>query len=469
MRRIAIIGAGSVIFCKTLILDILGTPDLEETEFALMAPSIGKTSQVAEYVLEVIRANGLNARVFVTTDRREALRNASYVIASFQIGGLDAYRMDCHIPLKHGIDQCIGDTLGPGGIFRALRTIPVALDLAHDMLELCPHALLLNYVNPMAMVCWALGTTGIRHVGLCHGVQTTLDLISGYVDVPKQQIDFLCAGINHMAWFLRLESGNRDLYPVLRERFELPEYYANEKVRGEVMRHFGFFMTESTGHLSEYLPWFRSSAEGLSLYCDEPGFGGETAAYLTWCEHVASRHGDRILDEVSHKLPQRSIEYGSYIIEAIETGRVFRFNGNIRNDGAIANLPQDCCVEIPIFADRNGLNRTLIGALPTQLAALNQTNIQVQRLAVEAAMTGDPERVVQACALDPLTASVLTLHRIREMVAEMLEAESQWLPQFKGSKLRPTPHIPIPADVIRAPVPVDPALAIMARFGELTK
>jgi alpha-galactosidase len=468
MRRIAIIGAGSIIFCKTLILDILAIPNLEDTEFALMAPSMNRISQVEEYINSVIKVNGLKASAFATTDRREALKGASYVIASFQIGGLAAYEMDYKIPLEYGVDQCIGDTLGPGGIFRALRSIPVMLDLARDMQDLCPGALLLNYVNPMAMICWALGETPVKFVGLCHGVQTTLDLISGYIGVPKKDVDYLCAGINHMAWFLKIEAYGKDMYPLLRENFEKPEYYVNEKVRGEVMRHFGYMMTESTGHLSEYLPWFRSSNRALGLYCDEPGFGGESGAYYNWCRHVEGKYKENMtLGQSGTALPHRSMEYCSWIIEAIETGVPFRFNGNVRNDGAIANLPVDCCSEIPIFADRNGLNRTIVGKLPSSLAALNLININVQRLAVEAAKTGDVDLVMHACSLDPLTSAVLTLNEAREMAGALLEAERPWLPQFEGTTMRRTPTISIPKDVQRAKVPVDPALAIMARFGEL--
>ncbi|HOV70038.1 MAG TPA: alpha-glucosidase/alpha-galactosidase, partial [Clostridia bacterium] len=330
MRKIAIIGAGSIVFCKTLILDTLATPGLEDTEFALMAPSTVRSAQVEEYIQKVIDANGLPAKVWKTTDRREALKGADYVIATFQVGGTSAFELDYKIPLRHGVDQCIGDSMGPGGIFRALRSIPVMDELADDMKELCPNALLLNYVNPMAMMCWALGDKGINFVGLCHGVQTTLDLIAGYVDVPKDQIDFLAAGINHMAWFLEIKHNGKDLYPILRERFEKPEYYVNEKVRGEVFRHFGYFMTESTGHLSEYVPWFRSSERALELYCDEPGFGGASGAYYNWCAYVADKFADKkILDNEPLTLPKRSIEYGSYIIEAIELGKVFRFNGNV--------------------------------------------------------------------------------------------------------------------------------------------
>ncbi|MCL6459317.1 MAG: alpha-galactosidase [Gorillibacterium sp.] len=470
MRRVAIIGAGSIVFCKTLMLDIMATKALEETEFVLMAPSTAKTAQVEAYANKVIQENGLKSKVSITTDRREALAGADYVICTFQVGGVTAFEMDYKIPLKYGVDQCVGDTLGPGGIFRALRSIPVILEVAKDMEELCPDALLLNYVNPMAMIGWALGETKVKFVGLCHGVQTTLDLIAGYVDVPKTEIDYVSAGINHMGWFLKLEHEGRDLYPVLREKFEQPEFYVNEKVRGEVFRHFGYFMTESTGHLSEYVPWFRKNARELSLYCDEPAFGGESGTAYNWSAYVADKYNQpHIMDGEPLKLPPRSVEYCAYIIEALETGKPFKFNGNVRNDGMIANLPAECCAEGPIYADGTGLNRLLVGDLPPQCMAINLTNINVQRLAVLAARSGDPEMVVHACALDPLTSAVLSLKEIREMVTEMLEAEQAWLPQFAGRKPRATPTIVIPAGVQRAVVPIDPALAIYSRFGELAK
>jgi len=470
MSKVAIIGAGSIVFCKTLILDILATERLEDTEFALMAPSTRRTPQVEAFVSKVIEANNPPAKVWVTTDRREAVMNADYVIATFQVGGITGFEHDYKIPLSYGVDQCIGDTLGPGGVFRALRSIPVIMDLARDMEELCPNATLLNYVNPMAMICWALGKTNVPFVGLCHGVQTTMDLISGYVGVPKDEIDFLCAGINHMGWFLKLALNGQDLYPLLREKFEQPAYYVNEKVRGEVFRHFGYFMTESTGHLAEYVPWFRKNRKALDLYCDEPGFGGESGAYYNWCRYVADKYtGTEILEDEPIALPTRSIEYGSYVIEALETGRTFKLSGNVINGGMITNLPADCCAEGPIYVDRTGLHKTIVGDLPPQCAALNMTNINVQRLTVEAALTGDPEHIVHACAMDPLTSAVLTLKEIREMAAEMLEAEKQWLPQFEGKTINPTPTIEIPADIERADVPVDPALAIMARFGELAQ
>jgi len=469
MAKIAMIGAGSLVFCKTLMSDFLATPALAGSEYRLMAKTHTRLDKMAAFVNRMIKDNGIDATVVSTTDRHEALKDADYVVVMIQAGGVEEFRQDYEIPLKYGVDQCIGDTMGPGGVFRALRHIPALLEIARDMRELCPKAVLFNYANPMAMCCWALGRVeGLQFVGLCHGVQTTMDLIASYTGVPKDEIDYLCAGINHMGWFLRLENKGRDLYPLLKANFEKPGYYVNEKVRAEVMRHFGYFMTESTGHLSEYLPYFRKNKKALQLYCDEPAFGGETGAYYKYCAMLAEKFAKtEPLSIESTELGPRSAEYCSHIIEARETGVPFRFNGNIRNDGYITNLPQGCCVEVPIYADRTGLNATVVGNLPPQCAALNMSNVQVQGLVVEASFSGNPELVMNAVAMDPLTASVLTLHEIREMVAEMLAAEANWLPQFAGKKLRPVPAISIPKDVRRAEVPVDPALAIANRFMKL--
>jgi alpha-galactosidase len=469
MIKIAIIGAGSIVFSKTLITDILASK-LTNVQFYLMDPNETKAGYVKRYAERVIRENGLSAEVITTTDRRAAIRDAKYIISTFQIGGLRATELDYEIPLKYGVDQCIGDTLSPGGIFRALRSIPVTMNMARDIEELSPNALVLNYVNPMSMVCWALGKTRVKFVGLCHGVQVSLDLVSSYTGVPKSEITYLSAGINHMAWFLKLEHKGRDLYPLLRERFEQPAYYANEKVRGEVFRQMGYFMTESTGHLSEYLPYFRKNQKALDLYCNEPAFGGESGAHVKWSRVVAAKYaeGDILKDEPG-KLQPRSVEYGSYIIEAIETGDPFHFQGNVTNEAMIPNLPEDCCAEGPVYADGSGLHKVIVGELPPQCAALNLTNINVHRLTVEAALSGDPETIVHACALDPLTSAVLTLKETRDMASEMLEAQRQWLPQFEGKHIRPTPIISIPKDLKRAKVPIDPALAIAMRFGELTK
>ena len=465
------IGAGSLVFSKTLMADLLATPVLAGSEYRLMALTRTRLDKMHAFVQRMITDNGVQATVVSTTDRREALKGADYVVVMIQSGGVEEFRQDYEIPMKYGVDQCIGDTLGPGGVFRALRHIPALLEIANDMRELCPQALLLNYANPMAMCCWALGRVpGLQFVGLCHGVQTTMDLIASYTGQPKEEIDFLAAGINHMAWFLKLEHRGRDLYPLLKENLEKPGYYVNEKVRAEVMRHFGYFMTESTGHLSEYLPYFRKNQMARDRYCDEPAFGGETGAYYKYCAMLAEKFAlSDPLSLESTALGPRSAEYCSHILEARETGKVFRLNGNLRNDGYITNLPPGCCVEVPIYVDRNGLNATVVGNLPSQCAALNMSNVQVQGLVVEASFTGDPELVMNAVSMDPLTAAVLTLREIREMVAEMLAAEAKWLPQFTGKKLRSVPTISIPKDVHRAEVPVDPALAIANRFMKLAE
>src|SRR5512138_2248848 len=469
MAKIAMIGAGSLVFCKTLMSDFLSTPALKGSEYRLMALTRTRLDKMHSFVQRMIDDNGIEATVTSTTDRREALRGADYVVVMLQAGGVAEFKQDYEIPLKYGVDQCIADIMGPDGVFRALRDFPLLLEIARDMLELCPKAILFNYANPMAMCCWALGRVpGLQFVGLCHGVQTTMDLVASYTNVPKDEIDFLAAGINHMAWFLRLEHRGRDLYPALKENFEKPGYYVNEKVRGEVLRHFGYFMTESTGHLSEYLPYFRKNQKALDRYCDEPSFGGESGAYYKYCAMLADKFAKTDpLSIESTALSPRSAEYCSHIIEAKETGEVFRLNGNVRNDGYITNLPTGCCVEVPIYVDRLGLHPTVVGNLPPQCAALNMTNVLVQGLTVEASFTGDPELVMQAVALDPLTSAVLTLGQIRDMTAEMLEAERKYLPQFAGKNLRPVKTISVPATVRRQDVPLDPALAIANRFGKL--
>jgi alpha-galactosidase len=472
MPKVAMIGAGSLVFCKTLAMDMLATDCLKGAEICLMSRTRKKLDQMEGFLNRVIDENCLPAKVTSTLNRREALAGADYVINMIQVGGVDAFQLDYEIPLKYGVDQCIGDSLGPGGVFRTLRTAPVMAEMVAEMEELCPNALLLNYTNPMGACCYLLARVAqrVQFIGLCHGVQTTLDLISRYVDVPKDQVDFLCAGINHMAWFLSLKDkrDGRDLYPLLRENCEKPEYYVNEKVRCEVMRHFGYFMTESTGHLSEYVPWFRSSERALKRYCDEPGFGGASGAYYKFSRMIADKFRKvNYLDSESTDVVRRSVEYCSYILEAHQTDRPFRLNGNVRNDGYITNLPAGACVEVPVFVDGHGFHPAVVGDLPPQCAALNQSNITVQKLTVDAALTGDPEYAMQAIAMDPLTSACCTLAEVRKMTAEMLEAQREWLPQFKGRKLRETPAVKIPKKLNRVDVPVDPALAIANRFGEL--
>jgi len=469
-RKIAMIGAGSVVFCKTLLNDILATPSLADSEIVLMNRTEPKLRRMEAFAKRMVRDNGLKANIRGTLDRRKAIKDANFVVVMIQVGGIKAFGFDYEIPLKYGVDQCIGDSLGPGGIFRGLRTIPVLTDIARDMKDLAkPGAIMLQYANPMAANCLALGRIpGVSFVGLCHGVQTTLDLIARYCNVPKNEISYTCGGINHMDWFLTLSHHGRDLYPTLREVFEKPEYYKNEKVRGEVFRHFGYFMTESTGHLSEYVPWFRKNKAALDLYCNEPSFGGESGAYYTWGKALEEKYAAHDpLEYESSKIDSRSVEYCSWIMEAVATGKPFRFMGNVRNDGLIANLPPGCCVEVPTFADDTGLHPSVIGPLPPQCAAACLTNVSVQALTADAALTAEPEHIVHALAMDPLTAAVCTLKQIRDLAAELIEAERAWLPQFAGKKITPKPTIAIPKNCRPVDVPLDPALAIGKRFGTL--
>ena len=433
MPKITFIGAGSVVFTRNLCNDILLTPALQNSTIALMDIDERRLAQARDLVQALIDRRGVRAKVEATTDRRAAVRGADYVITTFQQGGLEAYAQDIEIPQRYGVEQCVGDTLGPGGVFRALRTIPVLIELGREMDELAPDALLLNYVNPMAANCWAVDrATGRPHVGLCHSVQGTSELLADWAGVPYDELRFRCAGINHQAFFLELRRGGEDLYPAVRAATERPEIYGSEPVRIDLMRHFGYFVTESSGHASEYSPYFRKSARMVeeelvprfTSPADEWFDFGRTGGYLRTC--LARRE-----EAPDGEVPgARTHEYGSFIVEAIETGRPFVLNGNVPNRGSIPNLPDGCCVEVPCVADANGIRPTMAGALPPQLAALNRTNINVQELVVEAALTGSREAVFHAVALDPLTAAVCTLEEIRELTAELLEAQRPWLPQF---------------------------------------
>lgn len=440
MPRITLIGAGSVVFTRNLCNDILLTPALQDSTISLMDIDPERLAQARDLVQEIVDRRGLSAKVEATTDRREAVRGADYVVTTFQQGGLEAYSLDIEIPQRYGVEQCVGDTLGPGGVFRALRTISVLLDLCDDMDDLAPDALLLNYVNPMAANCWAVDALrGRPHVGLCHSVQGTSEMLAGWVGAPYDEVVFLCAGINHQAFFLDFRRDGEDLYPEIRAAVEKEEVYGSEPVRIELLKHFGYFVTESSGHASEYGPYFRKSKEMVDEELvplfdnDEDGWFdfGRTGGYLRHC----LKRLEESQEPGNSSLPSgRTHEYGSYIMEAMETDRPARVNGNVPNRALIPNLPKGCCVEVPCLVDGNGVQPTAVEHYPAQLAALNRTNINVQELIVEAARTGDTEAVHHAVALDPLTAAVCTLPRIRTMVDEMLEAQARWLPQF-GKKI----------------------------------
>jgi alpha-galactosidase len=444
MSKITFIGAGSMVFTRNLCSDVLFSPVLQDSTITLMDVDAVRLEQSRKVVQAIVDRRGLPARIEATLDRREAIAGADYVITTFQQGGLDAYRLDLEIPQRYGVEQCVGDTLGPGGVFRSLRTIPVLIEMGHEMDELAPDALLLNYVNPMAANCWAFDRgTGRPHVGLCHSVQGTSEMLARWINVPYEEVVYRSAGINHQAFFLDFKRDGEDLYPLIWEAIKNPEIDGEEPVRIEIMKHFGYFVTESSGHASEYMPYFRKSAKMINEELvprfknprDEWFDWARTGGYYRHCIERQTRFENEyeaMIADGSVVPTNRSHEYGSRIMEAIETHQPAVIAGNVPNRGLIDNLPQGCCVEVPCLVDGNGIQPTKIGAIPTQLAALNRTNINVQELIVEASLTGNTEAVYHAVMLDPLTGAVCTLDQIRSMVGDLLEAQKQWLPQFNN-------------------------------------
>lgn len=442
MTKITIVGAGSTVFTRNLCSDILLVPELQDCTIALMDIDPERLEMARALVQAIADQRGLKTKVEASLDQRKAVKGADFVITTFQQGGLEAYKLDIEIPQKYGVEQCVGDTMGPGGVFRALRTIPVLIELGEDMDEVAPDALLLNYVNPMSANCWAFfEATGRPHVGLCHSVQGTSEMLAKWAGASYDEVTFFCAGVNHQAWMLDFYRGDEDLYPKLWQAIEKPEIYATEPTRIDIMKHFGYFVTESSGHASEYMPYFRKTPamiekELVPKYKDEVNHWFDYARTGGYLRHCISRFKDYkqeytdLLDGTKHIRDERSHEYGSIIIESIVTGRLSKIHGNLPNIGLIDNLPEGCCVEVPCLVDGNGVLPIKVGDLPAHLAALNRTMVNVQSLIVEAALSGDPESIVHAVMLDPLTAAVCTLDQIRAMVAEMFEAQRQWLPQF---------------------------------------
>lgn len=424
--KITLIGAGSVVFAKTLIGDVLQFPELADARICLMDIDPARLKVAEVMTQKIIRKLGVRATVSATTDRRVAVTGAKYVICTIQVGG---YRpgtvIDFEIPKKYGLQQTIGDTLGVGGVFRALRTIPELVGIARDIADVgAPGCLLLNYTNPMAMNCWAVDrATGIRHVGLCHSVQGTSAQLAGFAGLDPEDVNYVVAGINHMAFFLKFEYRGQDAYPLLFQALEDPER-RSELVRFEMMRRLGYFVTESSEHQSEYVPYFIHHGEEVIRRFNVP-----IDEYLRRCEIILASwqrsERDLLGADGDINVPPQGHEYGSYIIHSCETGVNRVVYGNVPNRGLITNLPQGCCVEVPCLANRNGLQPVVIGDLPPQLAAICRTNINVQSLAVEAALTGNRDAVYHAVMLDPHAGATLTLDKIWAMCDELIAAHQE--------------------------------------------
>jgi alpha-galactosidase len=428
--RIALVGAGSTVFAKNLVGDILSYPELQDATIALfdIDPERLKTSEIVTRKLN--DSVGAKATIEATLDRRTALQDADYVITMIQVGGYKPSTViDFEIPKKYGLRQTIADTLGIGGIFRALRTIPVLIDVVKDMEEVAPNAILLNYVNPMVMNCWAISrVTDVPTVGLCHSVQGTASQLADDLGIPVEEITYLAAGINHYAFYLKFERNGEDLYPKLRAIADAGTEPDWNKVRYEMLRRTGYFVTESSEHFAEYGPWFIKRdrpdlIEQFNIPLDE---------YITRCERqIAKWSGLRAQYEgpepVVHK---RSEEYASRIILGKETNTPQVIYGNVPNRGLISNLPSGACVEVPVLVDGNGLQPVAVGALPIHLAAMMQTNLNVQALTVEAALTRKREHIYHAAMLDPHTAAELSLDQIWHLVDDLIDAHGEWLPTY---------------------------------------
>ncbi|PTM57954.1 alpha-glucosidase/alpha-galactosidase [Desmospora activa] len=441
MPKITFIGAGSAVFTRNLLGDLLTYPELAGSRVCLMDIDAKRLGMVEALAKRMVEERKSNLSIQATTDRREALRDADYVIITIQVGGLEAYKQDIEIPQRYGVEQCVGDTMGPGGVFRGLRHLAVIEEIARELEELSPDALILQYTNPMAMIGWALSELSpLKTVGLCHSVQGTAEELAGYIGAPDEEISYWVAGINHVAWFLKFEWKGEDAYPLLFEKMKDQRIYGQDPVRFDLLRHFQYFVTESSGHASEYYPYFRKNKASLeklvSSFTDRKSAWfdfGRSGGYLRHCYHEAEHYETDITDMLSREEMieiRRSREYGAQIIHGIETNQLKRINGNVRNTGLITNLPEGCCVEVPCLVDQSGVQPCHVGSLPPQLAALIRTNVNMQELAVWGHIHRDKDLIYQAIKMDPLTSAVCSLDEVDSLVGEMFAAQAEWLPQF---------------------------------------
>lgn len=437
MKKIAFIGAGSFGFTRGLVKDILSFPAFRDCTIALMDINPDRLAYIRRGVEKIISAGNYPAKVIATMDRAEALKDADGVLCTILSGGVQVWRHDVEIPKKYGVDINVGDTRGPAGIFRALRTIPEMIAIVKDIEKYCPNAIFLNYTNPMAMLCRAMqGVSDVAISGLCHSVQGTAEMLARWIGAPMSEITYRCAGINHQAFYLDYKWNGKDAYPLIREAMKRPEVYNEELVRNEMFLHLDYYVTESSGHNSEYNAWFRKRPDLIEKYCTH-GTGWNPGVYAYILDEYLKRE-DNWREEYDKWLAEETIdltrghEYAASIFNAcFGDGTLFEFNGNVRNFGLIDNLPEGCCVEVPVLASPRGLDPIHVGSLPAQLAVLVNTSARCEELAVEGALEGDPRKIFHAIAFDPLTSSVLSLAEIQKMVDEMFRANQTWLPQFK--------------------------------------
>ncbi len=436
MPKVTFVGAGSAVFTYEIVTDILATPSLESGVFALVDIDAERLELIRQVTELAVRQSGKDWRVEASTERRDVLAGTDYLINTIEVAGLENVRHDYDIPLKYGVDQCIGDTIGPGGIFKALRTLPAWLDILADTEKMAPDALVLNYTNPMSITC----LTGVRAsslpiVGLCHSIPHTAEELADYLGVPYAELRYRAAGVNHLAWLVELTYRGEDMYPRLRERAREPQIYERDPVRFELMLHLGAFPTESSGHVSEYVPYFRKRPDLLEKYTRSE-YRGESGFYANnwprWRQE-ADEEMRRIIRGDDPLEIERGPEFASYIMEAMESGTPTVIYGNVPNTGLVDNLPQDGIVEVACLVDTNGVQPTHFGRLPTQLAALDAAHMAVHDLVAQAVLEHDREAALYALMVDPLTAAVCAPAEIRAMFDEMAEAEAPYLPEWMRS------------------------------------
>ena len=441
-KKIAFIGAGSFGFTRKLVNDLLTFPAFSNAQIALMDIDAERLAWIKRAVDRIVKEGGYAAKVYATQDRKEALTGADGVVTTILHGDVDVWQHDILIPKKYGVDTNVGDTRGPSGIFRFLRTVNPIMDIARDISRYCPNAVYLNYTNPMAMLCRSVQGAFPSMVcsGLCHSVQGTAAMLARWIGADMKDVTYTCAGINHQAFYTDFRWKGKDAYPLIREAVtQREEVYKEEIVRNEMFLALGYYVTESSGHNSEYNAWFRKRPDLIEKYC-LPGTGWNPGEYAYILNEYRSRENTWKADmEKWFEEPldlSRGLEYAAYIFNAVfGSGELFKFNGNVRNFSLIDDLPYGCCVEVPVLASPRGLEPIAVGKLPPQLALLTGTSARIEEMAVEGSLAGDKEMIYRAVCFDPLTSAVCSLREIRDMVNEMFEMNRDWLPQFRGGKL----------------------------------